>query len=172
MVTYFQLLPWETRRKIERGWEQTPQQATPVVLKPVSKKPGDFVVMRPLQGRKPNRGYEEGIAAEERFFELCRRYFVLGRFPAWYLGMLRGTVYDDTQGIDAKARVLIREKQDYVIPVQIKSSEEGRKRFRAKPEQRHIPCIVVNDWRSDDEVFTTLVEEITFVREQVLLAGR
>jgi len=168
MGSYQRRLPVELRREIEREVQNAPK-----ALKRAEElaKSGSKVVIKPKQGRRPNRGYEEGVAAEERFFDVCHRYLHRGRFPPWYLEMLRGTVADDANGIDAKARVLLFER-DRLIPVQIKSSELGKAKFRAQVRWQHIPCIIVNDSFSDENIFTEVLQEISFIREQLLLAGR
>lgn len=156
MVAWFCTLPEGLRQSIESECaRQHP-------------KGGDLIVIKPLRGWRPNRGYEAGVAAEERFFDICARYFAQGRFPSWYLGTLRGTVADDANGTDAKSRILVAVGDVRLVPIQIKSSEHGKRLFRRVAKWQHIPCIVVSTSYADEYIFDDLVHEVALIREKLL----
>jgi len=158
VATYFRILPVELRREIEGASKST--------------KGHDRIVIKPRRGKSPNMSYEIGTEAEERFFFLCAKFETNGEFPRWLLEIHRGTVGDDSNGVDAHARVVTEMGKQHRVPIQIKSSYLGKKKFREKAEWRHIACVVVAQYSTDEEIFDLLLEEVSFVWEMLCLAGQ
>lgn len=161
MATYFRKLPVEVRQRIEKEMRQQ---------EPLRTSRLDAVVEKPLAGRRQNNGYEEGRMNEERVFAVGTRFRDAARAPEWFLGIARGTQREDAEGIDAHVEVHITRLETHRIPLQIKSSETGRRKFRKDPRRWHIPCVVVHERMTDEEVFDAILAEIRFVREAVLRA--
>ena len=130
------------------------------------------VAHKPARGRRPNDGYETGTEAEERIFRICGRFKKQKRFPPWLEVVVRGTEGDDANGIDALTYVRLASGRQYEVPLQIKTSHIGKKKFHAMWKWRHIPCVVVLSHMTDSQVFEALCKEVLFVKEMIDLAGR
>jgi len=116
--------------------------------------------------KKPNEGYERGVASEERFLQICRMYQRLGRFPSWLLEVRPGTVEDDHNGIDMNAHTT----DGMRIPIQIKSSVTGKLKFHEDGERSHIICIAIMRHRTDEDIFSETIQEVSYIWEAVCCA--
>ena len=119
---------------------------------------GQVHVRRNGRPKKPNHGFEKGVAAERRFFGVCARKKGEGAFPSWLVGVRMSTTIEDSNGIDAVAETDIG-----IVPIQIKSSEAGRRLFRKKDKWRHIICIVVNQAATNDDIFNEMLSEVEYI---------
>lgn len=172
MVSYFKQLSPELRwaqeafnkKKSKKGRNKKPRKAIAVPLS--RSKPASAGPRRNGVPRKPNDGYEQGMAAEERFFRICAEFKAKGRFPHWLLEIVFASHQDDSNGTDGVAVTIT---EDFLIPVQVKSSYAGKEKFREYAEWRHIVCIVVNFRRSDEEIFAEALDELSYIWEMMQL---
>lgn len=112
-----------------------------------------------------NGGQRQGHEAEERFHSLFRsRAHTL----SWLHKIEWATIAEEKSGID----IVVHTNENFKIPLQIKSSLAGLLKFRRRPERRHICCIVVASTCSDERIWENFLEEITFVRDAMLLVDR
>lgn len=86
--------------------------------------------------KKWQRAVQRGAETERRFFAAFRDGTVT--LPSWLYGIRKGTPVDDAQGIDAFAITSCGE-----IPIQIKSSYAGLRKFCSVSRTRYIVVVVI-----------------------------
>lgn len=86
--------------------------------------------------KKWQRAVQRGAETERRFFAAFRDRAVT--LPSWLYGIRKGTPIDDAQGIDAFAITSCGE-----IPIQIKSSYAGLRKFCSVSRTRYIVVVVI-----------------------------
>ena len=108
-----------------------------------------------------SNGFYVGREAEKRFFEICSRYYELGKFPDQMTGFRPATQKEESRRMDA---LIFTTERKIRIPIQIKSSEMGRQRFLKRNRRKpHLPCIVVAPYMQDEDILRFLLAELEFV---------
>jgi len=108
-----------------------------------------------------------GALSEQRFLTACNIRTL--DTPRWFVGVEEADLEMDIRGIDALAEVypwngIIPVK----IPVQIKSSAAGKRKFRntmSKDKVKHIAVVVVRDNRTDHQLRRQLYTELAPLRK-------
>ena len=148
-------IPEERKRQQEREWARDPGHK-----KAESLPEGN---PRPITVGDRN---EKGRAAEKRFLRIHEEAKARGHFPPWLSSVVRASQKEDHLGIDSVAHTL----EGLRIPLQIKSSEMGKDKFRQQAHRKHIPCIVVASHLSDEQIVARTIAEIAFIRDAMLRA--
>jgi len=154
MVAYYRVLPKSRILEIEQELAATSE------------------VKKPLRGWRKNDGYEKGMAAERRFLDICNEFALRKNAPEWFCYATRGDQKDDANGIDIRVWIHVDTHEKISVGVQIKSSRIGVEKFRSKSHWSHIPCIIVNDFRDDNDIRREMMSKISRVRRDLLLARR
>lgn len=108
--------------------------------------------------KRYNDGYERGVVAEDRFLRVCNDQATKHLWPRWFIRVYRGSNKDDSVGIDFWAQTTAGR-----IPIQVKSSWRGRRKFHEQNSRRHIVCIVVSAQHSDHELVEATIREVEFI---------
>jgi hypothetical protein len=107
-------------------------------------------------------GTDRGDRSEERFLSAARKR--TSATPKWFRGVRRGSVKFDVNGVDMIAKIKRRDDWKVMsVPIQVKSSSGGKRRFYAeRPEAKRlgIPVIVVTDDATPDSLRAELYEAL------------
>ena len=113
---------------------------------------------------RPNLGAE----SEERFITVCKKKTAYT--PHWMGRIKRAGIGWDMRGVDAFAYfVPIEDPKRVKVPIQIKSSNTGRKLFKIEKSPftvENVVVIVVNSRKSDDSIRQQLYSELGKLRRQ------
>ncbi len=141
----------------EREWNGT--VFPPKKPRPLPEPPNRYVhVHTPEQIASFKGGQQIGVAAEHRFMRICTDAKRTNRMPRWYCNCRRATMREEGRGIDAVAYT----RFGFPILIQLKSSDEGERLFRANPRYDHanIVCIVVAPEADDETILATTITKL------------
>lgn len=110
---------------------------------------------------------QRGFAAENRLIDVARSLRNGG--VTWVRRVRHAGYKQDQVGIDILIFISPLEGDEHIkVPVQVKSSYKGLKKYCAKyPESivAGVPVVVVNDNYTDDDLRNFLMEKLKFIRE-------
>lgn len=104
---------------------------------------------------KGQKRLSRGLANEKKFVDGYRAAKNAGRLPSWFHSAKKGSEKDDHHGIDAWAIT-----DAGPIPIQIKSSNMGCKKFLARKRKRYIPCFAMRDSESLETMVNRTLPDI------------
>src|SRR3989338_4305566 len=112
---------------------------------------------------KGQKRLPRGLANEKKFVDGYGAAKNAGHLPSWFHSAKKGSEKDDHHGIDAW---VITDAGP--IPIQIKSSEMGCRKFLARKRKRYIPCFAMRDKESLADMVNRTLPDIAKERNNLI----
>ncbi len=112
-------------------------------------------------------GNERGLYSEDRVESTLQRAKEESLFPSWLKGFRRATPEEDLYGID----FLIWTVEGFQLPLQVKSSLFGVRKFLRSHSPAHFAIVLVSVLDTDAILLAKIVHALTTVRAVKLSAA-
>lgn len=114
-------------------------------------------------------GMNKGQRAEARALHICHALSNKGRLPV--IGINPAPQFYDKRGVDIFVKLRLGDFET-TVPIQVKSSSRGAKKFRRKyPKYTavyHVVVIVVNNGRAEEEIEDELYDALMHILNERL----